>query len=193
MAKAGKSGRRSSVRIIGGRLKGRRIPIESDVIRPTSDRVRETLFNWLDPYLRGARCLDMFAGSGALGIEAWSRGADSVSFAERDRRAADQLQLSLNEFGSTAQVHRGDVAQLDYRALGPFDIVFLDPPFDGPDMGNLCTLLESSGGLGASALIYMEMHRKSAPPELPSGWKFIKERTAGQVRFALAKRMAPPD
>jgi 16S rRNA (guanine966-N2)-methyltransferase len=193
MAKTVKSGRSNSVRIISGRLKGRRIPIDSDVIRPTADRVRETLFNWLDPYLRGARCLDMFAGSGALGIEAWSRGASSLSFVERDRRAAQQLRLTLSEFGCTAKVHQLNAAQLDYSTLGPFDIVFLDPPFDGPDMSNLCTLLESSGGLCASALIYIEMHRKSAPADLPSGWEFIKERTAGQVRFALAKRTVLSD
>ena len=188
MPKAVKPGRSHTVRIIGGRLKGRRISIDSEVIRPTADRVRETLFNWLDPYLRGARCLDMFAGSGALGIEAWSRGAESVSFVERDNRAAKQLRLRLAEFGCAAQVRQGDAAKVDFGGLGPFDIVFLDPPFDGPDMGNLCKLLESSTGLAAAALIYIEMHRKSEPPELPPGWEFIKERTAGQVRFALARR-----
>ncbi len=193
MPKAGKSALPSAVRIIAGRLKGRRIPIESETIRPTPDRVRETVFNWLAAHLDAVHCLDMFAGSGALGIEAWSRGADSVIFVEQDKQAVEQLGSRLAEFGCAGEVHQADALRLDYSVLGPFDIVFLDPPFKGPDMVNLCTLLESSGGLSASALIYMEMDRCNEVPELPPNWSLIKEKTAGQVRFALAERSIRAD
>ncbi|HJP05155.1 MAG: 16S rRNA (guanine(966)-N(2))-methyltransferase RsmD [Chromatiales bacterium] len=187
MAKTRKPGRPAAVRIIAGRARGRRIPVESDSIRPTPDRVRETVFNWLQADLQDTSCLDMFAGTGALGIEAWSRGAGYITFVEQDRQAAKQLGIRLEEFGITGELRKADALQLHYGNLGPFDIVFLDPPFQGPDLANLCTLLESSGGLSASALIYMEMHRKTPLPELPAGWTVKKEQTAGQVRFALAE------
>jgi len=188
MAKTGKTERPAAVRIIAGIARGRRIPVGSDSIRPTPDRVRETAFNWLQADLPDATCLDMFAGTGALGIEAWSRGAGPVTFVENDAQAARLIEARLEEFGISAKVHRADALQLHYERLGPFDIVFLDPPFQGPDIANLCTLLEGSGGLSASALIYMEMHHKTRLPELPAGWTVKREQTAGKVRFALAKR-----
>jgi len=182
-----KATRQSSVvRIIAGRWKGRRIPIAADGIRPTGDRVRETLFNWLMPYLPGSRCLDLFAGTGALGIEALSRGAESVVFAERNRAAAKAIKVMLGELAADgAEVLVADALKLNLDANGPFDIIFLDPPFQGPDLQDLCTLLEQSAALAPSALIYMEMDRKQALPELPVSWAVRKEQTAGQVRYAL--------
>jgi 16S rRNA (guanine966-N2)-methyltransferase len=150
--------------------------------------VRETVFNWLQPDLHNATCLDMFAGTGVLGIEAWSRGAGYVTFVEQDRQAARHLEVRLKELGVVGDLRSADALQLPYSSLGPFDIVFLDPPFQGPDLANLCTLLESSGCLGASALIYMEMHRKTRLPELPDSWTVKREQIAGQVRFALVER-----
>lgn len=186
-----KQARQSSVvRIIAGRWKGRRIPIAAEGIRPTGDRVRETLFNWLMPCIADSRCLDLFAGTGALGIEALSRGAGSVVFVERNRSAAKVIRALLadlagSETDTRVEIIVGDALRVDLAAKGPFDIVFLDPPFDGPHLQDLCTLLEQSGALAPSAHIYMEMDRKQGLPVLPAGWAVSKEQTAGQVRYAL--------
>jgi 16S rRNA (guanine966-N2)-methyltransferase len=180
---------RSTVRIIGGRFKGRRIPVPPDGVRPTPARVRETVFNWLAPRIAEARCLDMFAGTGALGLEALSRGAAAVMFIERDRRAADQIRAILTELGCpSATVMVADAARLRYTGMGPFDIVFLDPPFGATDLTVLCKLLESSGALAEGAHIYLEMNRRESLPAVPSGWAIIREQMAGQVRYALAER-----
>ncbi|TDJ42304.1 MAG: 16S rRNA (guanine(966)-N(2))-methyltransferase RsmD [Gammaproteobacteria bacterium] len=180
----------SLIRIIAGRWKGRRITIVADGIRPTGDRVRETLFNWLMPHIHNARCLDLFAGTGALGIEALSRGAGSVVFAERNRPAAKAIRNMLKDLAGDEEYARTkiitiDALKLDLGAKGPFDIVFLDPPFDGPHLQDLCTLLEQSNALAPSAHIYMEMDRRQDLPELPTTWAVSKEQTAGQVRYAL--------
>lgn len=182
-------GNRSTVRIIGGRFRGRRIPVPPDGVRPTPDRVRETLFNWLMPWLAGTRCLDMFAGTGALGLEALSRGAAEAVFVDRDRRAADQLREVLADLGcQDAKVIVADAERLSYAAMGSFDIVFLDPPFGATDLPVLCKLLESSGALADGAHIYIEMNRRQTLTDVPAGWTIIREQTAGQVRFALAER-----
>ncbi len=182
-------GNRSTVRIIGGRFKGRRIPVPPDGVRPTPARVRETVFNWLAPRIAEARCLDMFAGTGALGFEALSRGAAAVVFIERDRRAADQIRAILTELGCpSATLMVADAARLRYTGMGPFDIVFLDPPFGATDLTVLCKLLESSGALAEGAHIYLEMNRRQSLPDVPSGWTIIREQMAGQVRYALAER-----
>jgi len=186
-----KQARQSSVvRIIAGRWKGRRIPIAAAGIRPTGDRVRETLFNWLMPHIGDSCCLDLFAGTGALGIEALSRGAGSVVFVERNRSAAKAMRALLadlagGETDTRAEIIVGDALKVDLTVKGPFDIVFLDPPFDGPNLQDLCTLLEQSGALAPSAHLYMEMGRKQGLPALPAGWTVSKEQTAGQVRYAL--------
>lgn len=180
---------RSTVRIIGGRLRGRRIPVPPDGVRPTPDRVRETVFNWLTPWLTGTRCLDLFAGTGALGLEALSRGAAEAVFVDQNRRAADQLREILRDLSCQhARVVVADAQRLAYAAMGSFDIVFLDPPFGTTDLQVLCKLLESSGALAEGAHIYMEMNRRQTLPELPATWTIIREQTAGQVRFALAER-----
>jgi 16S rRNA (guanine966-N2)-methyltransferase len=180
----------SVIRIIAGRWKGRRITITTEGIRPTGDRVRETLFNWLMPHIRDARCLDLFAGTGALGIEALSRGAGSVVFAERNRPAAKAIRDLLKDLAGDkayagTEIITIDALRLDLASKGPFDIIFLDPPFDGPNLQDLCKLLEQSNALASSAYIYMEMDRKQALPELPASWVVCKEQTAGQVRYAL--------
>jgi 16S rRNA (guanine966-N2)-methyltransferase len=181
--------RRGTVRIIGGQWRGRRLPLpEGCDVRPTADRVRETLFNWLAPIIEGARCLDLFAGTGALGIEALSRHAGEVWFVERDPAAGRQLQASLDRLESSRdRVVIGDALQFLTGAPKLFDVVFLDPPFEASDLGKLCTLLER-GWLAPEARIYLETGRRAALPELPAGWELLRERTAGQVRFALAKR-----
>lgn len=165
-------------------------------VRPSGDRVRETLFNWLAPRVPGARCLDWFAGSGVLGIEALSRGAARCVLVERDAATCAALRVCLTELGADAagavEVLQADATRAALRPLGPFDIVFVDPPFDGPDIGNLCTLLERSGALAAGGLVYLEMRRAAPPPALPAQWAVLRDKTAGQVRFMLAERSTAP-
>ena len=185
-----KNGKPAAVRIIAGSWKGRRIAVPAEGVRPTGDRIRETLFNWLSPSLSGARCLDLFAGSGALGIEALSRGANSAVFVEKSRPAARSLSDFLVTLGCrSGEIINADATRLKLADLGPFDVVFLDPPFAGPQIADLCKLLETSGTLAGSALIYMEMPRSQQLPALPSYWTVQKEKTAGQVRYALVSRV----
>jgi 16S rRNA (guanine966-N2)-methyltransferase len=180
----------SSVRIIAGRWRGRRIPVVGEGVRPTGDRVRETLFNWLAPYLRGSRCLDLFAGTGILGLEALSRGAASAVFVERNRGSAKRINELLTKLEcDSGEVLSANALQFDLSGYGPFDVVFLDPPFTGPPVADLCTLLEQSGALAEHSVIYMEMDKGQLLPEVPAGWSVQKEQTAGQVRYALARRV----
>ena len=189
MKRGAKTTGESSVRVIAGSLRGRRIRFTSPGIRPTGDRIRETLFNWLAGRLDGTSCLDLYAGSGALGIEALSRGAANVVFVERSRHAAEELATNLQSLGCTGgRVVRGDAWKLPLVAHGPFDVVFLDPPFDSPQIPDLCKLLEASQSLAAEALVYVEVPKQSALPELPPGWQALRENTAGQVRYALLQR-----
>ncbi len=189
----------SAVRIIAGQWRGRKLRFRTAGVRPTGDRVRETLFNWLAPHLPGARCLDWFAGTGVLGLEALSRGAAAAVLVERNREVADEIarQLDLLE-ADQAELLCADARQLNLAAHGPFDVVFVDPPFlpadsaeADPGLADLCTLLETSGALAAPAWIYLETGKKQALPTLPDNWRLLREKTAGQVRYALAERSSP--
>ncbi len=177
------------VRIIGGEWRGRRLPVPvAPGLRPSPDRVRETLFNWLAPLLPGTHCLDLFAGTGALGLEALSRGAATACFVEADAATARLLEASLQRLGCSAgRVVTGDARRFLAGAPQPFDLVFLDPPFGTADLGDLCTLLDH-GWLAAGARIYLEMPRREELPPLPPQWSVLREKTAGQVRFALVCR-----
>ena len=177
------------LRIISGRWRGRRIRLpELADIRPTGDRIRETLFNWLAPIIAGARCLDLFAGSGALGLEALSRGAGETVFVERDEAAVRHLEGTLEQLECReATVIRADALRFLRGPARPFDIVWLDPPFGAIDLENLCTLLEP-GWLAHGARIYLEMSRYDDLPSLPAGWVVDRDKMAGQVRFVLARR-----
>jgi 16S rRNA (guanine966-N2)-methyltransferase len=187
--KTARAARPGSVRIIGGRWRGRRLqlPALTD-LRPTPDRVRETLFNWLAPVVDGARCLDLYAGSGALGMEALSRGAAYVCFVDSSAAAARSLRVSLDKLGALGAYIAETQAETYLAGVPePFDIVFLDPPFAINALENLCTLLER-GWLKPAARIYLESSRAQSLPALPPGWRLLREKTAGQVRFALAQR-----
>lgn len=183
-----RSPRPGYVRIIGGAWRGRRLPVtEAEGLRPTPDRVRETLFNWLAPMIAGTRCLDLFAGTGALGLEALSRGAAEVRFVEWQTVAAKEIEAALERLACPAgTLMVADVFKFLEGTPQAFDLVFVDPPFTGSDRGKLCTLL-ARGWVKSGTLIYVESDRRSAPPELPQGWSWHKEKTAGQVRFALAR------
>jgi 16S rRNA (guanine966-N2)-methyltransferase len=188
-----KRARRSgSLRIIGGEWRGRRLtfpPLPG--LRPTADRVRETLFNWLRNEIEGARCLDLFAGSGALGLEALSRGAALAVFVDRDRAACDAIRLSL----SGLDCDRGEVLCMDAtdflsQPAQPFDIVFLDPPFRSGYVSELCTLLGHRGWLAPNGALYVESESDLDTLTLPVGWHWHREKRAGQVAFRLARRTA---
>ena len=185
---ARKTGARSRVlRIITGRHRGRRLQFPAGVdIRPTPDRVRETLFNWLQPRIEAARVLDLFAGSGALGLEALSRGAAHVTFVEKDRRAAAAIEAVTREWGeSGARVScTGALEWLaTNRALPPFDIVFLDPPYDSDLLEAAATAL--AGRLAADARLYLERRARDPLPALPGGWKELRAGRAGEVGYHL--------
>jgi 16S rRNA (guanine966-N2)-methyltransferase len=176
------------LRIIGGRFRGRSIPVpEQPGVRPTADRVRETLFNWLQPVIAGSSCLDLFAGSGALGFEAASRGAAEVLMIERSESVARLLQANARALGaSQVQVRRADAMRWLTGTAMPFDVVFLDPPFDKGLLSPSCALLSRRGWLAPGALLYLEAPQNEGIPSLPEGWVLIREKRAGRVRFALA-------
>jgi 16S rRNA (guanine966-N2)-methyltransferase len=179
------------IRIIGGTLRNSRLEVPAiQGLRPTGERVRETLFNWLSPVIAGARCLDLCAGTGALGIEALSRGAVGVQFVERDARAAQALRHNLERLGlPTVQVATMDAGRFLQGAPRPHDLVFLDPPFALDLWSALARQLEQAGWLSAQAWIYVESPRGSVPA-LPSSWRLHREGHAGDVRFALYQRQS---
>jgi len=189
------AGARNWVRVIGGRWRSRRIRFESvPGLRPTPDRVRETLFNWLQAEVPGSRCLDLYAGSGALGIEALSRGAHEAVFVEADRRAAAGLEATLREFGATgASVVCADAFAFLHgpRPARPFDLVFLDPPYAQGRLRELCTLLGMRGWLAPQARIYLECAAAGAAPALPEGWIEWRRTRAGEALALLARRATP--
>lgn len=176
------------LRIVGGTLRGSRLAVPDVAgLRPTPDRVRETLFNWLAPTIGGACCLDLFAGTGALGIEALSRGAARVDFVEADVRLASLLRENLARLRQNAVVHRGDALQFLADSDSRYDIVFLDPPFTLGLWAAAAQALEVSDRLQADALIYVESPVQEIP-ELPANWTLHREGRAGAVRFALYRR-----
>lgn len=181
------------VRIIGGRHRGRRLPLVPHAeVRPTPDRVRETLFNWLMPMLPGSRCLDLYAGTGVLGLEALSRGAAEAIFVERDPQVASAVEAALLTLKGRGQVHRADARRwLRTHNAQRYQLAFVDPPYADEGLGDLCTLLDH-GWLDPRAWVYLEMPAHRAVPALPQGWWLHREGEAGGVRFALA-RLGPQD
>jgi 16S rRNA (guanine966-N2)-methyltransferase len=174
------------VRIIGGTLRGSKLAIPAvEGLRPTPDRQRETLFNWLMPIIDGSRCLDLFAGSGALGIEAASRGAREVVLVERDPRAAAALRDSLARLKvDSARLLEGDAMRyLQQQPPTPFDIVFLDPPF-ADELCPAAAQALSRGWLAPGAWVYVES-AVDAPPAIPAHWPLWRESRSGAVRGAL--------
>jgi 16S rRNA (guanine966-N2)-methyltransferase len=181
-----------TLRIIGGAWRGRRLrfPAAQD-IRPTPDRVRETLFNWLAARVPGSSCLDLFAGSGALGLEALSRGAARLTFIECDPSAASAIAARLDEWGAHgARVENVDARRfLDRTPAEPFDIVFLDPPFASALLAQAAGRLEQGGWLAKDALIYVECPADGAPQDaLPRSWTPVKAKRAGEVGYHLYSR-----
>ena len=178
------------LRIVAGKWRSRLLDI-ADVpgLRPTSERVRETLFNWLAPSIHGARCLDLFAGTGALGFEALSRGAATVVFVDNSRRATKVIENSAKTLNATgARIHCTDAE--DYLRAArdeSFDIVFLDPPFADDRLGDLCRLIDELALVAPGGLVYLEQDRASPGIELPERWSLLRDKAAGNVRYMLAR------
>jgi len=173
------------IRIIGGRWRGRKLPVlAQEGLRPTPDRVRETLFNWLMPIIDGARCLDLFAGTGALCLEALSRGAAEVVMIERSPLVAAQLRRNVETLGAQhAQVIEADAIEFLNRPPQPFDVIFLDPPFASDLIARGAELIETRGWLKRGGLVYIEAPRDSAPP--PTAWEAQRSKNAGAVSYSL--------
>jgi len=182
------------LRIIGGQWRGRKLQFTAtDGLRPTTDRVRETLFNWLMSELPSARCLDLFAGSGALGLEALSRGALYCDFVECNAIAQREIRRHLTTLAATDRgVCHHDIAADFLRKLSqshePYNIVFLDPPFGRELIATVAASLESQGLLARNAFIYIECATQEELPELPGSWSLHREKTAGGVTYRLFVR-----
>ncbi len=181
------------VRIIGGQWRSRRIPVPAALgLRPTADRMRETLFNWLQFEIPKARCLDLFAGSGALGFEAASREAAQVVMIERNPQVAQHLRTQAQRLAA----HHIEVIQTDalhYLQQSPdtpFDVIFLDPPFQQNLVPQTLLALSHPGWLSPKAVIYVEQEKQTPAPPLPPGFFWDKEKIAGQCAYRLARRLA---
>ncbi len=180
------------LRIIGGQFRRRQLPIaDSPGLRPTPDRVRETLFNWLAFELAGTRVLDLYAGTGALGLEALSRGAREAAFVEAARPVARTIETNLATLGVSGQVIAEDVLAFLAGPAKPFDVVFLDPPFRQQRTAPTCQALETAGWLSDSAWVYVEQEAQ-APVEVPDNWALHREVTAGDTHGRLYRRLASP-
>ncbi len=198
MARRSKTGkpRAGRLRIVAGNWRSRLLDI-ADVpgLRPTSERIRETLFNWLAPYIHSANCLDLFAGTGALGLEALSRGAGRAVFVENDAVAVESLRRNVDqlEAGNAAVVHADAMEYLRRSEEGPFDIVFVDPPFAADLLEVACRLIDELGVLADRGFVYLEQDRGRPLPRLPEGWNVLKDKTAGNVRYVLVRYDAPKE
>ena len=184
-----------SFRVIGGEWRSRRLNFPSiDGLRPTTDRVKETVFNWLASDIDGAKVLDLFAGSGSLGIEALSRGAESLTSIERDRSAAQAIRENLLILDKSGNVH-AEVVQTDAiewlklnvngQVPTQYDLILLDPPFRQGLLDTCFELLDKSALLRTGSLVYLELEQERNDLQLPSNWKLLKEKIAGQVSYRL--------
>ncbi|WP_420234265.1 16S rRNA (guanine(966)-N(2))-methyltransferase RsmD [Pseudomonas sp. ABY48] len=188
----------NQLRIIGGEWRSRRLSFpDAPGLRPTPDRVRETLFNWLAPYVAGARVLDPFAGSGALFLEALSRGAAMGQALDASNLAVSSLKEHLGTLRCTVgQVQTADALRyLDSQPATPFDLVFLDPPFNQNLLPAVCSLLEERQWLADDAWVYTESESAPSTLGLPGNWRLHREQKSGRVFYALWQRtgrIAPP-
>ena len=194
MAKKPQTPAAGQIRLIGGKWRGRKLPVpHSPGLRPTTDRVRETLFNWLAPVIQGARCLDCFAGSGALGIEALSRYAGSATLLEFERPVAQQLTRNLTLLNTPdGQVINVNTLNWLAKSGTPFDVVFLDPPFRQGILQETIALLDRNGWLAEEAWIYIESEVEHGTLPVPANWRLHREKIAGQVAYRLYHRDVTP-
>ena len=179
---------KSSLRIISGCFRGRKITFQPtpNELRPTTDRIRETVFNWLQPYLSSAICLDLFAGTGALGLEACSRGAKHVTFVEQNSQIVNHIQDLITQWGITnAKVlNKNTLTYLKEPCSKSFNLIFLDPPFNSNLLTQCTNLLEHNHWLNKDCLIYIELSAKTTWDN-PHNWHLLKTKKSGQVCYSL--------
>jgi 16S rRNA (guanine966-N2)-methyltransferase len=189
--KQGARRKQNQVRIIAGEWRGRKLDFpDAQGLRPTPDRVRETLFNWLQAYLPGARCLDLFAGTGVLGFEAVSRGAASVTLVERDRSVCHALQQNMLKLDMADRVSLVNSDALDYLQTGcqqVFDIIFIDPPYGQGLVATAISMIDKNDCLKTGGLVYMEHESETDSPAIPENWMELKHKRAGQVSYYLLR------
>ena len=176
------------LRIIGGDWRSRKLRFPAaGGVRPTPARTRETLFNWLAPYLPGSHCLDLFAGSGALGLEALSRGAETAVLVENNASLANALKTNLAALKSSqGQVINTSVERyLAAPAARAFDIIFIDPPFRQQLLERVLPLIESGHWLAPGGWIYLEYESELTMAPAPAQWRLHRQKTAGQVTYCL--------
>lgn len=179
--------REHEVRIIGGRFKGRQLPVRDlEGLRPTPDRVRESVFSWLEGHVEGARVLDLFAGSGALGMESLSRGASEVVMVEKDAANAASLKSAVAFAGNAVSVMNQDALAYLENAAGKFSLVFLDPPYRSGLLKPVLELLIKRDLLADNAVLYVEMNAGDSV-SVP-GYETVREERAGQVKYALWRK-----
>ena len=178
------------LRIIGGRWRSRVLPvIEQPGLRPTPDRVRETLFNWLQAELPGSRCLDLFTGSGALGFEAASRGAREVTLVEVEPAICRILLSNIKTLAAdNIELVQQDALLWLNKPDRVYDVVFVDPPYASDVLFEICQKLEMNHWLSGRAFIYIELPSKQELPALPVNWQIIRGKKAGQVGYYLLQR-----
>lgn len=181
---------RGYVRIIAGEWRGRKITVaDSEGLRPTTDRIRETVFNWLMPYLADSVCLDACAGTGILGLECLSRGAKSVDFVEKDRLSSKNLESNLRDLGGDGVVHNTSIQQFIASLSSSkrtYDIVFIDPPFAADLQEMICRQLFEAECLSPSALVYVESELKH-DFDLPNSWEILRENRSSKVKYQLLR------
>lgn len=182
--------KQGQIRIIGGQWRGRKLAVpDLPGLRPTPDRVRETLFNWLQPAIVGAHCLDVFAGSGAIGFEALSRGAAHVVMVDQSAKVVTVLRQQLALLAAkNAEIYQATAPQQLKTPAQPFDIVFIDPPYQANLLLPCCHYLENQAFLADNALIYLEASDALDEAQLPANWQLLKSKQAGQVAYHLAQR-----
>ena len=178
------------VRIISGLWRGRKLPVhDAEGLRPTTDRVKETLFNWLAQEIPHAKCLDLFSGSGALGFEAASRQAELVTMLELNPQAFQQLKSNKEALKADhITLVNTDTLQFLNQPGTPYDVVFIDPPFHKGLLDETLQLLENHGWLAEDAMIYIETEKELDINHLPKHWHLHREKTAGQVCYRLYQR-----
>lgn len=180
----------NSIRIIAGQWRGRKLSVlDADGLRPTTDRVRETLFNWLMYDVQGARCLDLYAGTGVLGLEALSRGAQFVQFIESQKPTANAIGQNLQVLNVTTEQSAVVYTSAQQFLLNtpdqPYDLVFLDPPFGKGLLVEAIQVLSQEGWLNERAFVYIEQGAKEEIVEVPDNWQLYRQGKAGQSCFRL--------
>lgn len=182
---------KGEIRIIGGKWRGRKLPVlNAEGLRPTTDRIKETLFNWLMPVIRHAHCLDCYAGSGALGFEALSRGAATVMMLEKNRSVYRQLKDVAQKLSTDnlTIVETDALVYLDSHANMPFNIIFIDPPYGKGLASRTLSQLEHNHWLAEESWIYIETEQDQSPLTIPENWQLYREKQAGQVTYRLFRR-----